>query len=301
MAVLMQTLRWAGSLTVLDEDVVGAGSGTVETITAAGAKDGNDATQHVVNALDSIVGEHGNTKTSVYGSLDPYSAGGLILFVRAKVRARGFLELGAGPFSAAVHLFSAGGAAQIADLIAIPTYSDLQADFVTNPGTGLDWDASALAGSQLGLRLTASNQDLTFLTASSARFSEFELEVWGDPESVASVKSRYGSDIMLARASGILEQPASYGSAPGASRASDSVTETATYGTATDLSRGSGIAPQVVASGGSLPSGLASGEASELASYGASPNVARAEGIVIPMASHSDAIDKVRTSGIVEE
>lgn len=203
MAGLLQSLRWTGAVAHVDVDNSGSGSGSDSLITAAGAKDGSDATFHSLILLDdSGAPLSADALTIVTAALDAYIAVGAIQFVRIKVRARGFKDVGAGPINVSVSFYIGGNSTPITGLSATPSFTDFTIDMPNNPLTTQPWLASAFTSTQIGLILGGNNLDPAFSTVSHAQFSEFTFEVWGDAPPVVSVKSALGSDIMLSAGSG---------------------------------------------------------------------------------------------------
>ena len=218
MATLLQTLRLAGALTTVDDDLGGTGfAGTTGYITAAGAKDGSDATMHsVIAGDDSGNGFSGHVVTSVFGAVDAFTAEGTIEFVRVKVRSR-LAIIGPGPSNDFVAFYYGGNLVYIDQPGA--AFADLVADLTTKPGSGGSWDAAALATGTIGFAVNLQNNDPTFQTVAQCDVSEFALEVWGSAGPVAKVTSSFGAVIMPGSASGVVDR-AVYGDSVGPALAS---------------------------------------------------------------------------------
>lgn len=265
MASLIAVRYLAGALTVLDLDASGSGTGSTLQITAPGARDGSDITHHALTGLDDQGGPtSADGETRVFGALDLPVPDNAIAFLRVRVRVRHEVVAGPGPGVGSAAFFYGGMTLPLAPLSGLVTFTNLEADYPTNPVSGQAWTAADLLSLQIGFVLALSHSDATFSTVSMAELSEFAVEVWGDAGGAkAVVKSGLGSDILapVAEETGI-------GAAALGSEASAPVTE----------ERG--------ISGAAL---------------GADLGVAFAEERGVDRATHSDDVERAEASGVLEE
>lgn len=193
MASLLGTLRLA---TLTLQDFITSGlTGTFRTMTAAGSKDGSDATDHAFQGADD--GGSAQGEAHGFGSLDAAAPAGTIEFLRVKLRAYGGTVFGPGPSVQNLYLRKGSASAIVAN-VATGSFTDFQADIATNPATGLAWTAADLAASDIGYIMYGQTLDPTFASIFEMAVSEFSIEVWGTNGAPAVSAARWSSVIFPA-------------------------------------------------------------------------------------------------------